>query len=88
MNDDLDRRFALLAAQPLPGRLQGLEVQVQHRLKGGLSAGARPSWRYAAVGVALAAGLGVGATAAVLRQEPLLATDLSGGAQLAPSSLL
>ncbi len=88
MNDDLDRLFARLAALPLPLRLQGLEVQVQRGLAGQPLAWTRPSWRYAAVGLALVAGLGVGATAAFLSQAPLLAADLSGGAQLAPSSLL
>ena len=88
MDDDLDGRFALLAAQPLPPRLQGLELQVQHRLEGRHKARPNPALRYAAVGLALVAGLGVGATAATLRQAPPLATDLSGGAQLAPSSLL
>ena len=86
MNDDLDRRFAILAAQPLPARLQGLERQVRRSLEG--RQGANPSWRYAAVGLALVAGLGVGATAATFRQPPLLAADLSGSAQFAPSSLL
>lgn len=87
MNDDLDKLIARLAAQPLPLRLQGLEAQVQRSLEGRRTA-AGPSWRYAAIGVALTAGLGVGATAATLRHEPLLAADLSGGARLAPSSLL
>lgn len=88
MNDDLDQLFERLAAQPLPLRLQGLEAQLQRSLAGQLSTSARPALRYAAVGLALVAGMGVGATAASLRQAPLLATDLAGGAQLAPSSLL
>jgi hypothetical protein len=88
MNDDLDRRLAMLAAQPLPLRLKGLEGQVQRGLAGQPLAWTRRSWRYAAVGLALVAGLGVGVAAASLRETPLLAADLSGGAQFAPSSLL
>lgn len=86
MDDDLDGRFALLAAQPLPARLQELERQVQLSSEG--RERANPSWRYAAVGLALFAGLGVGATAATLREPSSLAADLSDGARLAPSSLL
>jgi hypothetical protein len=88
MNDDLDGLIRRLATQPLPLRLQGLEAQVQRSLERAPRPAAGPSWRYAAVGLALVAGLGVGATAATLRQTPLLAADLSGGARLAPSSLL
>lgn len=89
MNDDLDGLIARLAAQPLPLRLHGLEAQVQRGLKEPRRpAATRSSWRYGAVGLALVAGLGVGAAAATLRQTPLLAADLSGGSRLAPSSLL
>lgn len=87
MHDDLDTLLARLAAQPLPLRLNGLEARVGWNLR------AKPttiggSWRYAAVGLALVVGVGVGGSAAAVRQRPTLASDLSGGVGLAPSSLL
>lgn len=88
MNDNLDELMRRLAVQPLPPRLEGLEAQVQRSLDQARRTAARPSLRYAAIGLAMAAGLGVGATAAELRQAPLMSADLSGGARLAPSSLL
>lgn len=88
MNHDLDAQLVRLAAQPLPLRLQGLEAQVLRSLERPRRAATRASWRYAAVGLALVAGMGVGATAATLRHAPLLAADLSAGSRLAPSSLL
>ena len=87
MNDDLDALFARLAQQPLPHRLGGLEAGVTNGLRGAGATIAAP-WRYAAVGLALVAGVGAGGSAAALRQTPALAADLSGGIGLAPSSLL
>ena len=87
MNDDLDALFARLARQPLPRRLGGLEASVTNGLRGAGATIAAP-WRYAAVGLALVAGVGAGGSAAALRERPALAADLSGGIGLAPSSLL
>lgn len=87
MDDDLDALFARLAEQPLPRRLNALEAGVGRSLGSAHATVAAPL-RYAAVGLALVAGLGVGGSAAVLRQRPALAADLSGGAGFAPSSLL
>lgn len=87
MDDDLDASFARLAEQPLPIALNGLEAAVGRSLRGARATVAAPL-RYAAVGLALVSGLGVGGSAAALRQQPALAADLSGGVALAPSSLL
>lgn len=87
MHDDLDAIIARLAVQPLPLRLNGLEAGVARRLRGDRAA-PLGAWRYAAVGLALVAGLGVGGAAATFSQTPMLAADLSGGLVLAPSTLL
>lgn len=85
MYDDLDNLLARLAAQPAPLRLNGLEARVAQSIgKGGATLG--PAWRYAAVGLALLAGVGIGGSAAADRQRP--AVELSGGLRSAPSSLL
>jgi hypothetical protein len=88
MNHDLEAKLVRLATQPLPLRLHGLEAHVLRSLESPRRATARTSWRYAAVGLALVTGMGVGATAPTLRHAPLLAADLSAGSRLAPSSLL
>jgi len=87
MHDDLDQMFARLSEQPLPLRLNGLEAGVSRSLRE-QSAPAAASWRYAAIGIALVAGVGVGGSGTALQQAPALAADLSGGIGLAPSSLL
>lgn len=87
MHDDLDGLLARLAAQPVPPRLNGLEARVcQSTHKGGATPGA--TWRYAAVGLALLAGVGIGGSAAADRQRPAAAADLLGGVGFAPSTLL
>ena len=87
MNVNLDAGLERLAQQPLPTRLDLLEVDVVRRL---VRAAPLPlgSWRFAATGIALAVGVGVGASAASLRDQPALALDLTVGVRLAPSSLL
>lgn len=87
MDDELNALIARLAEQPLPRRLDGLEIGAVRSL-GSARGAAAAQWRYAAVGLALVAGLGIGGSAAALRHPPALAADLSGGAGLAPSSLL
>lgn len=87
MRDDLDDLLTRLAGQPVPQRLNGLEARVgQSMYKRGGALGL--AWRYAAVGLALLAGVGMGGSAAADRQRPPAAADLSGGVGLAPSSLL
>lgn len=88
MHHDVDTLLVRLAKQPLPDRLGGLEAEVRRDLAGGRAPMAEPSWRYAALCLALVAGVGVGGGAATLSQTPALAADLSGVARLAPSSLL
>ena len=87
MDDDLDELLTRLTGQPLPLRLNGLEAGVRRSVREE-RATVTASWRYAAIGLALVAGVGVGGSAAALRQRPALAADLSGGVGLAPSSLL
>lgn len=86
MRDNLDGLLARLAAQPAPVRLSGLEARVGQSIRRERTTPG-PNWRYAAVGLALIAGVGIGGSAAAVRQ-PSVAADLSGGIGLAPSSLL
>lgn len=87
MKDDLDTWFERLGQQPTPSRLDRLEVDVAQRLRRAAPVQLR-SWRFAATGAALALGVGVGTSAASLRDQPALAPDLTAGVRLAPSSLL
>lgn len=87
MHDDLDGLLARLAAQPTPLRLSGLEARVAQSIRS-QSVTPSPTWRYAAVGLALVAGVGIGSSSAADRQPSAAAADLSGGVGLAPSSLL
>lgn len=85
MHDDLDSLLARLAAQPASPRLNGLEARIGESIRRECTTPG-PTWRYAAVGLALVAGVGIGGSAAADRQP--LTADLSGGIGLAPSSLL
>ncbi len=87
MHDDLEGLLARLAAQPVPLRLNGMEARVGQSIRRERTTPALP-WRYAAVGLALVAGVGIGGSAAAVRQPPAGAADLSGGIGFAPSSLL
>lgn len=90
MDQDLDRLLERLRGQPVPERVSHLEADVVRRIRAERPALATtPVWRTAAVGLALAAGLGVGGGAvAVGARNPPLGQDLVNGAGLAPSSLL
>lgn len=87
MHHDLDGLLARLAAQPLPLRLNGLEARVGQSIRRERTTPG-PAWRFGAVGLALVAGVGIGGSAAAVRQPPAAAADLSGGIGFAPSSLL
>lgn len=87
MNDDLDAWFERLARQPTPSRLDRLEFDVA-RSPGRVAPVPLRSWRFAATGIALMLGVGVGTSAASLRDQPAVAADLTAGVRLAPSSLL
>lgn len=87
MIDDLDTSFERLRRQPIPSRLDRLEVDVALSIRLAAPVHPRPL-RFAATGVALVLGVGVGASAASLRDQPALAADLTAGVRLAPSSLL
>lgn len=86
MRDDLDGQLARLAAQPTPLHLNGLEARVGQSIRGERTASGLKR-RYAAIGIALVAGVGIGSSAAADRHGPR-AADLSGGIGFAPSSLL
>lgn len=86
MHDDLDGLLARLAAQPAPLRLNGLEARVGRSLREERSAPSQ-AWRFAAVGMALFVGVGMGSTATPPQHLPLTA-DLSGSIRFAPSTLL
>lgn len=86
MHDDLDGLLARLAGQPVPLRMNGMEARVRQGIfRKRTTEG--PTWRYAAVGLALVAGVGIGGSAAAF-QEPPAAADLSGAIGFAPSTLL
>lgn len=87
MTRDLDGMIGRLRGQPVPERLNGLEADLARRLYRPRAA-ATPAWRSAAVGLALAAGLGVGGSAAAWNGGRGGSQDLLGGARLAPSALL
>ena len=87
MHDNLDGLLARLAAQSASPRLNGLEARVRQSIAR-TGAAPRASWRYASVGLALAAGVWMGGASVALRQSPSTTADLSGGIGFAPSSLL
>lgn len=88
MNDDLDGLITRLARQPLPGLLDQLEAAVARSIKERAASVPMNSWRFAATGLALALGVGVGSSAASMRDQPVLTAELTAGGRLAPSSLL
>lgn len=90
MIDDIDRLLRQLAAAPRPGGLDRLETDVLRRIAlARVENMVTPSWQVAAVGFALIAGIGVGASSGVAVRDARssLAHAVSGG-DLAPSSLL
>lgn len=88
MDDDLDRLLDRLRRQPAPDELRRLEADLLRRIEAARPV-TTPAWRTAAVGLALAAGLGVGgAAAAVTDGDRRFGPELAGGARLAPSALL
>lgn len=90
MTDDMDRLLRQLADAPLPGGLDRLEADVLRRIASSrVETIIAPSWRFAAVGIALIVGIGVGASSAVtLHGAPGSLAHVVSGADLAPSSLL
>lgn len=90
MSDDMDRLLRSMSDAPLNGALDRLEIDVRRRIASfRIEAHVAPSWRYAAVGIALVVGVGFGArSAVVLRGTPVGLAQYVSGADLAPSSLL
>lgn len=84
---DLDRMLERLNEQPIPERLGRLEIDLARHMRRPKDVAAAPAWRSVAIGMALAAGLGIGGSAAAwngARDQ----SDFLSGAQLAPSALL
>lgn len=88
MTQDLDQMLERLSSQPMPGRLRRLELDVTRQLGRPRAVAATPAWRSAVVGLALAAGLGIGSSAAAWTGARIPSHDFLSGAQLAPSALL
>ena len=90
MVEDMDRLLERLSDAPLPGSFDRLEADVLRRIAlAGAETMVAPTWRVAAVGVALIVGIGVGASSVVAERDApgSFAHAVSGG-DLAPSSLL
>lgn len=90
MSDNMDRLLRSMTEAPLHGGLDRLESDVQRRIASSrIEAHVAPSWRYAAVGVALVVGVGFGASSAIaIRGATVGLAHYVSGADLAPSSLL
>ena len=88
MTQDLDRMLERLRGQPVPARLGRLEGDVARQMIRPRAVAATPAWRSAVVSLALAAGLGIGGSAAAWTGARSQSHDFLSGAQLAPSALL
>lgn len=93
MDEGLDGLIARLAAQPVSGRLDGLELEVgrsiiQRRCSAATAAALTPV-RIASIAMAMALGVTVGGAAATAAfATPHGYGAFSGAAHLAPSTLL
>lgn len=92
-HDDLDLMLQRLAADPVDGRLDGLEGAVFHRLArrraAQRSSRALAPVRVASVGLAMAVGVAAGGlAAATTAAQPRAMDTFSTAAHLAPSTLL
>ena len=85
---DLDRMLEALSNQPMPARLGTLEGDVLRQINRSRSISTTPAWRSVAVSLALAAGLGIGGSAAAWNGARAQSDDFLSGARLAPSALL
>ena len=85
---DLDRMLERLNEQPIPERLNRLEVDLDRSMRSSNGVAATPAWRSVAVSLALAAGLGIGGSAAAWNGARAQPDDFLSGARLAPSALL
>ena len=88
MTQDLDRMFERLRGQPMPARLSRLEIDVARQIIRPRVVAATPVWRSVVVSLALAAGLGIGSSAAAWSGARSQSRHFLSGAQLAPSALL
>lgn len=88
MKNTLDGLVTRLAQQPLPPRLGQLEIAVARSITKRVAPVPVLPWRFAATGIALALGVGVGSSAASLPDPPTFPADLTASVRLAPSSLL
>lgn len=85
---ELDRMLERLSRQPMPERLGRLELDLARHMRRARQVTAAPVWRSVAVSLALAAGLGIGGSAAAWNGAGNHTGDFLSGAQLAPSALL
>lgn len=88
MTQDVDRMLERLRGQPVPARLGRLEGDVARQMIRPRVVAVTPAWRSVVVSLALAAGLGIGGSAAAWTGAPAQSHDFLSGAQLAPSTLL
>ena len=88
MPDNLDRLLDQLGTSELPRRLDRLEADLALRMAETRLGTATASWRVAAVGIALVAGVSIGGATALPRGATSPAAPLLDGAGLAPSALL
>jgi len=80
--------FERLSNQPVPARLNRLEVDLARQMSPPRAVAAALAWRSVAVSLALAAGLGIGGSAAAWNGARAQSHDFLSGAQFAPSTLL
>jgi hypothetical protein len=85
MTDNLDWQIERLSTQPVGQRLDWAEAHIAGRIRG--ASNSPISLRIAAVGIALAMGIGGGSVAAAKSVNENIEALLPGG-RLAPSSLL
>lgn len=87
---DMDRLLKQLADAPLPVGLDQLEADVMRRIAASrFETAVAPSWGFAAIGIALIIGIGIGASATVASNNTVNSfAHTMSGANLAPSSLL
>lgn len=88
MMQDLDRMLQRLSEQPMPEKVGRLEDELARQMRRPNRTATTHAWRSVAVSLALAAGLGIGGSAAAWNGAHGQSGDFLTGAQLAPSALL
>lgn len=88
MAQDLDQMLERLRSQPMLDPLSRLEFDIAGQISRPRAVAVTPAWRSVAVSLALAAGLGIGGSAAAWNGARSQSDDFLSGAGLAPSALL